>query len=227
MITCPCNFLYGHFIFKEGILERTFNDMWNKNHLNNMGDEIKYDNWLEKYMKFFNKESKILELGCGLGNNAKFLAEHGIYEVATDLSEIAVNYVKTQIPQTEVQILDLTKPFQFEDNSFDIVIADLCLHYFSSDMTIKIMNEIKRVLKNGGRLFARVNSTKDLNHGAGQGKKLEENYYFVEGYNKRFFDERDTKKFFGTIGDCLAKEGTMERYAKKKFLIEIEAICKK
>ena len=208
-------------------MEKTFNDMWNKNHLQNMSSEIKYDNWLEKYMKYIDEKSKILELGCGLGNNAKYLAEHNIYETATDLSEVAIDYVKRQIPQTEVKILDLTKPFPFDDNSFDIVIADLCLHYFSSEMTKQIMTEIKRVLKNGGRLLARVNSVKDLNHGAGQGKKLEENYYFVEGYNKRFFDEEDANKYFGAIGLCHVKEGTMERYEKKKMLIEIEIICQK
>ncbi len=208
-------------------MEKTFNDMWNKNYLQRINDDIKYDNWLEKYMKYINKESKILELGCGLGNNTKYLAEHNFYEVATDLSNVAIEYVKKQIPQTDVRILDLTKPFPFDDNSFDIIIADLCLHYFSSETTIKVMNEIKRVLKNGGRLFARVNSVKDLNHGAGQGDKIEDNYYFVEGYNKRFFDEKDANNYFGIIGNCQVQEGTMERYEKKKVLIEIEAICRK
>lgn len=57
------------------------------------------------------------------------------------------------------------------------------------------MQEIKRILAPHGHLIARVNSTADINHGAGQGRKIEENFYFVEGYNKRFFDIKDAKKF--------------------------------
>mgnify|MGYP005790025775 FL=1 len=45
------------------------------------------------------------------------------------------------------------------------------------------MKEIKRILKPNGNLLARVNSISDLNYGAGQGQRLEENYYFVDGYN--------------------------------------------
>ncbi len=208
-------------------MEKTFNDMWNKNHLENMGKEIIYDDWLEKYIKNFDKNSKILELGCGLGNNAKYLSEHGYNELATDLSSVALQYVKEKLPNIETKVLDLTKPFPFEDNQFDIVIADLSLHYFSSSMTEKIMKEIKRVLRKGGKVYARVNSVHDLNHGAGQGEKIEEHYYFVEGYNKRFFDEKDANKFFGLIGDCKAKEQVMNRYKKEKITFEIEVTCQK
>ena len=67
-----------------------------------------------------------------------------------------------------------------------ILIADLSLHYFDENITKNIMREIKRILAPNGYLIARVNSVEDINHGAGQGKKLEENFYYVEGYNKRF-----------------------------------------
>ena len=60
-----------------------------------------------------------------------------------------------------------------------------------SDIYSKFKKEIARVLKPNGNLLARVNSISDLNYGAGQGQRLEENYYFVDGYNKRFFSEKD------------------------------------
>jgi hypothetical protein len=49
------------------------------------------------------------------------------------------------------------------------MIADLSLHYFSWDETKKIVNEIKRVLKEDGFLLVRVNSVNDTNYGAGKG----------------------------------------------------------
>ena len=89
--------------------------------------------------------------------------------MATDLSEVALENV-AKIEGVTTQKLDLTEPFAFADESFDIVLADLCLHYFSEAMTEKIMLEIKRVLKKGGMLLARVNSIADINHGAGKAR---------------------------------------------------------
>ena len=83
------------------------------------------------------------------------------------------------------------------------------------------MREIKRILTPNGYLIARVNSVEDINHGAGQGKKLEENFYYVEGYNKRFFTIQDAVKFFSIIGDTKVKEADMLRYSKPKKVFEI------
>ena len=43
--------------------------------------------------------------------------------------------------------------FPFEDNSTDLVIADLSLHYFKEKDTNRIISEIKRILKLNGYLF--------------------------------------------------------------------------
>lgn len=51
-----------------------------------------------------------------------------------------------------------------------------------------------------------INSISDLNYGVGQGEKLEENYYFVDGYNKRLFSENDAEKFFSIVGKIDIKE---------------------
>ena len=40
------------------------------------------------------------------------------------------------------------------------------------------MKEIKRILKPNGHLLAMVNSTQDLNYGAGQGKKTRRKLLF-------------------------------------------------
>ena len=47
----------------------------------------------------------------------------------------------------------MLEKFPFLDNSKDLIIADLSLHYFSSEDTIHIMREIKRVLKPKGLLW--------------------------------------------------------------------------
>lgn len=205
-----------------------FKKMWEENHLQYMKNDIVYDDWLEKYIDILRKSSgEILELGCGLGNDVKFLIDNGISEVASDYTTVVLENLKNKFPTLKTELVDLTKKFPFKDSSFNVIIADLCLHYFDEKTTFAIMNEIKRVLKNNGYLFARVNSIKDVNHGAGQGKKLEENYYFVEGYNKRFFDDKDVDKFFSVIGNVKQSDEKMRRYKKEKETKEVFVQCKK
>ena len=199
-----------------------FSDYWNKTHRRKFSGKIMYDNWLDKYESILsNCKTKILDLGAGTGNNTLYLTRKGFKVISTDYSEVALEIIENNISNAEVQFVDISQTLPFGNDTFDVIVADLCLHYFDNETTKKIMNEIKRVLTPKGYLFARVNSVDDKNHGAGQGEKLEDNYYFVEGYNKRFFSIEDAKNYFSIIGDVNAFESSMMRYSKPKEVIEI------
>ena len=202
-----------------------FMEYWDRNYkqLALSGKKPTYDDWLDKYLDLIrHTKLSILDLGCGSGNDTLYLTERGFKVISCDYSQEALKSVKKLIPNATTKIVDISKKLPFEDDEFEIVIGDLSLHYFDEKTTVEIMKEIKRILKKGGYLFARVNSVNDINHGEGQGEKIEENYYFVEGYNKRFFSLDDVNKYFSIIGKVEAKEAEMTRYAKPKKLIEIK-----
>lgn len=199
-------------------------NLWNKWYKTfDTKDKIIYDDWLDSYKNIIHKaQFPILDLGCGYGNNALYLTEQGKQVVACDFSEQAINIIKKFIPQAGVCLFDMTKKFPFRDQSADLIIADLCLHYFDEETTFHILNEIKRLLIKGrGHLLFRVNSVKDLAHGAMQGQPLAHHLFFVEDYPKRFFDKKDLMYFFqGWEMDCL-KENIITRHDKApKFLWE-------
>lgn len=199
-----------------------FENYWNETHKKYFTGKPVYDNWLDKYALILEKiKTPILDLGCGSGNDTLYLTEKGFSVIACDYSDIALEQVNQNIKNVKTIKLDISLPLPFEDNAFDLIIADLSLHYFDEKTTKNIMKEIKRILKPNGNLLARVNSISDLNYGAGQGQRLEENYYFVDGYNKRFFSENDAEKFFSIIGKTNIKETEMLRYTKPKKVIEI------
>ena len=201
-----------------------FKDYWNKSHKTYSMGKITYDNWLNDYKYVLdNCKTEVLDLGCGVGNDTLYLTERGFKVIACDYSEVALNHLKEQIKDVKTMQIDISQPLPFKENTFDLIIADLSLHYFDEKTTIEIMKEIKKILKPNGHLLARVNSIKDINHGAGQGKQLEKNYYFVEGYNKRFFSIEDAKKIFSYIGKPKIKEADMLRYTSPKKVIEIDA----
>ena len=194
-----------------------FNDYWNETHKKFSTGKPVYDNWLDDYQDILKKcETPILDLGCGSGNDTLYLTERGFKVIACDYSDVALEQIQQQIKDVKTKLVDISQPLPFESMSFDLIIADLSLHYFDEQTTFKIMEEIKRILKPNGNLLARVNSTADLNYGAGQGEKIENNFYFVDGYNKRFFTIEDAEKFFSLIGKVNVKEADMLRYTKPK-----------
>lgn len=187
-----------------------------------------YDNWLDDYYDILteNKNTEILDLGCGIGADTLYLIERGFNVLSCDFSNEALKSISKNIPNSRTKYLDMLETFPFADESYSLIIADLSLHYFDNDTTIQIMSEIKRILKENGILLARVASVNDFNFGAGIGEQLEKNFYFEGDYTKRFFDQVDVNKYFGIIGEVKSFETSMirneEEYSKPKMLYQIK-----
>lgn len=202
-----------------------YKEYWDKTHYKYYKENISYDNWLDEYLELIIKTKQpIIDLGCGTGNNVKYLLDYDKSVIACDYSDSALEIVKNQFfKQIEEHQLCLSKfdmsiILPFNKESADLVIADLSLHYFDKKTTIKILKELKSILTNNGHLLFRINSTKDVNFGAKNGIEIEPHFYFTQGYEKRFFDLEDINYFFNdwTIVDL--KKETMNRYQSKKVL---------
>lgn len=136
-----------------------------------------YDLWLDEYKNILqeNKDNEILDLGCGIGADTLYLLERGYNVLSCDFSVEALKSIENNIPNSKTLYLDMMKKFPIADKKYSLIIADLSLHYFNNETTIHIMKEIKRILKDGGVLLARVASVNDFNFGAGQGEKQNNN----------------------------------------------------
>ena len=140
-----------------------FKDYWDEVHKQYSSDKIIYDNYLDDYKDILNScKTKVLDLGCGVGNNSLYLLKHGFKVVGVDYSDVALKIVSDKLKDVETILTDISNPLPFEDKSFDLVIADLSLHYFNKETTKQIMKEIKRILTDNGYLIARVNSIDDI-----------------------------------------------------------------
>ena len=60
-----------------------------------------------------------------------------------------------------------------------------------------------------------------MNHGAGQGIKIEENFYDIDGNLKRFFNEEQLRELFKNWNIKYINECEMNRYKDSKILWEI------
>ena len=194
---------------------------WDNFHKNYNQEDIKIDDWLDAFSSVINNSSTpILDLGCGTGNDTLYLINKGKKVISCDQSINAVNNIKKNFKEVyDTKCFDMLDGLPFNDNSFDVVIADLSLHYFREEDTFIILNDIKRILTNDGYLIFRVNSINDVNHGAGEGNEVEPHLYETSDKRlKRFFDEEDVKYFFKDFDIKYLNEEVMTRYELEKRL---------
>lgn len=199
-------------------------NMWNNWSKSRKGKPV-YDKWLDEYEDVLkeNKENVIVDLGAGIGANTLYLMERGYRVLSCDYAIEALMNIHDHIKDSYIQHLDMRSPFPFDDQSLSVMIADISLHYFDDSITLRIMKEIKRVLKEDGVLLARVSRYDDMSY---HGEQIEENYYDMGSYAQRYFTVHDIKKHFGIIGSISYQETTMVRdepfYSYPKYLYQIK-----
>lgn len=187
------------------------------------------DPWLEGWLPALREApgpARVLELGCDTGQDTAWLAGRGFAVVATDLSFDALRACARRVPEASCVQHDLRRPLPFADRAFGVVIASLCLHYFDWATTVAAVGEVRRCLAPGGLFLCRVNSSRDVLHGAGQGEALEPGFYRQDAHyaaTKRFFDAAMLDRLF-LLGDWVERHRTevsIHRYSQPKVAWEL------
>lgn len=186
------------------------------------------DLWILKYEDIINekKHGKILDLGCGVGQYTNYFMENGHEVVATDVSKKALDYLKNRLPNVKTILQDMTEPFSFADNEFDIVFANLSIHFFSTTDTKKLIKEIHRILKPNGYFIGSVNSTSAYEYIKDHVTKIEENYYNSKGRKVRLWNEEQFNTFFNDFKKIALNEVIETRFNKQKNMWEFIYIKK-
>ena len=123
------------------------------------------DEFLPVALNWKNKNfSTVLDLGCGIGRHAIFLAKTGFAVRAFDLSEDGLARLKTEAQRDylniDIKLGDmLTLPYESE--FFDCLVAFHSIYHTDYDGLTKVISEIRRVTKKDGEIFITLNS-KDL-----------------------------------------------------------------
>lgn len=123
-------------------------------------------------------------------HNSRYLLSKGHRVLASDFSRSVLGKLRNLFPELSLKKINLGKRIRLPDCTFDSIIADLCIHYFSRKTTLRILDDFSRILKPGGKLFCRVNSIYDTNHGYGKGREIEKNYFFQNGNLKGSFQKK-------------------------------------
>jgi ubiquinone/menaquinone biosynthesis C-methylase UbiE len=116
---------------------------------------------MRKYGSITDKSSlNVLDLGCGWGNNLKFLDEKGFSSVGVDISGSAVQHcVSSGYNAIECDF----KTLPFDRNSFDVVVDRQSLQHNELEEIHLTLSEIYRVMKKGGVFFSTMVTSGNYN----------------------------------------------------------------
>lgn len=145
-----------------------------------------------------NTTVKILELGTGAGQDGLWFASQGAEVTLSDgvdaaFKEIQKRAAAQHITDIDILAFDITRSFPFDDASFDVVYAQLVLHYFDDETMRQIMAEVARVLKPEGIVALMVNTMADQEYTSEAAN--DQQIIELGGVSKRYFSVETLKPF--------------------------------
>jgi SAM-dependent methyltransferase len=106
----------------------------------------------------------VLDVGCGTGENALFLAEEGFSVVGIDLSTRAIDAAKAKGTERKLKVdfrIANALSLDSKNGYFDNAIDSGLFHTFDDSDRVDFVREIARVLKTDGRYFMLCFSDKE------------------------------------------------------------------
>ena len=197
--------------WREAMKDYFKDDEYWKEHVNK---DLEPDLWIDEYKEYIGDNGLCLDLGCGIGQYTKKFMEYGYEVISSDISNIALEKVK-EFNENVVNV-DMRNKLPFEDNKFDIVFANLSIHYFSNDDTKKLMDEIKRILKNDGLFIGSVNGIQGLEKIKDSATELDYHYYYNNDKYIRLFDVNDVNNYLSVFDIVKIDERETVRFGHKK-----------
>ena len=201
-----------------------FDENWNNN-IYKKGKQVNqypYDLIVSFVNRFYKKNGKkkinksVLDLGCGTGNNLKFLSEFGFKKViGVEGSKVAVDLAKNFLKKNNncKIIHDDFKKLSISNNSIDLCIDRGSITHNDLNSILSVISEIKRVLKFGG-LFLSVVFSKT--HSSFKNSKKKKNYVLS------FKKEVNIKK--GLVTNFFSKKDILNIYKDFKIISLVHEI---
>lgn len=203
---------------------RTQQSIWEKEHSDGLTlkgmQPIEPSSFVISFYEFLKKQGKttgnVIDIGCGKGRNAIYLALEGYNVTAIDYSKIAIEFAQQQSKLKHANITfilgEIDKPWPFPSNSFDIAID--C--FSSIDIETKkgreiYRDELFRTLKPGGLVFVAVVSSEDelekemILHSPGEEKNSS---IWPSGKFQKDYDKEELREFYHMFDMLELKEIT-------------------
>lgn len=154
-----------------------------KKWLNNLAvgkDSLLFESELIKFKKLLSK-GRILEIGCGAGNDAKWFTNNNYDYTGVDLSKEMISLSRKKVPDGNFQEMSVYS-LDFPDKHFDGFWTSITLIHIPKTKINKALGQITRVVKDNGVGFISLKK--------GEGERYEESKKrFYAYYSQEEFSE--------------------------------------
>ena len=149
--------------------------------------------WADK-VQLSGENKQAIVIGCGLGDDAEFLAKTGFDVTAFDVSETAIRICKERFPDSTVSyhqedLFNLPDDWQ---GAFDFVLENRTIQSLPQHMMAASMKAIANLVRENGKLLILCNgrNQEDSANGVPHPLSHEELNTFLDyGLNETYFDD--------------------------------------
>lgn len=202
-------------------------DLWDSK-WSKLDSKLSATNYSKRVYQFLkNKNTRyLLDLGSGDGKDSLYFSKKGIQVTSVDFSKEAMKKLTKIIDEKNIHniktIVADIKNLNLNDK-FDVIYANLSLHYFDDKTTTKIFSNLLQLLNQNGYLFVRCKSVEDPLYGIGD--EIEKNVFNYKGkiqhlFSKDYLQEKLKDYSIIKIRRTSSKHLTMEKGVIKSHFVE-------
>jgi ubiquinone/menaquinone biosynthesis C-methylase UbiE len=142
-------------------------------------DEIVVD--FANLLKNKNKESRVLDLGCGAGRHLVYMTMQAFEAHGTDISETGLYITKERLKRQRLEAFLVKcdmKMLPYKDSCFDALICLHAIYHQKLEGIQETISEVRRILRKKGSVL--INFLSKRTHSYGKGIEVEENTFVEE-----------------------------------------------
>lgn len=94
--------------------------------------------------------TRLLELGCGAGNDVQWLTARGFDVTGIDISPAAIEWARERAPNAKFLVADVVSAIP---GTYDVVVDGHCLHCIIGDDRARLLKNVRDALAPDGRFF--------------------------------------------------------------------------
>ncbi len=107
---------------------------------------------IKEFLALLPQNTKILDIGCGVGVNTNFMVLEGFEVIGIDLSKGMLKIAKHKFPQIDFRQQNIKK-LNFSSNSFNGILASFSLIHISKKDIPMLLKKFHQILKKNGAIY--------------------------------------------------------------------------
>ena len=175
--------------------------------------DVKFSNpskFIDEFIDLVAKNGKILDIGCGTGTDAGYMASKGFEIIGIDLSEEMLKAAKKKFPHIDFRIADMRK-LTFDKEQFDGIFTAFSLFHLPKKDVPNVLKNLYDFLKPNGPIYITIQEGKSEEIFINEPLKLDEKIFL------NIMSSKEIKELIENAGFVIIKQHRIEPIQEGEF----------